>query len=249
MRMREKRVLITGAGSGIGRATARLFAREGARLTLVGRRGEALEETGAAIRREGGEAYSRTADLRDGESVRQAVAAAAARWGGLDVLVNCAGQAPAWTPVHETPDESWEEVLDINLTGAFRVTRAVLPHLLERGGSIVHVSSISALKAANSVASYSAAKAGLIAFVRCVAAEYGWQGVRCSCIVPSWVDTPMTSGFLADSGTRQDVARRHALQRVAEPEEIARTILHVAGDEGSFITGAALAVDGGMSAL
>ena len=99
------------------------------------------------------------------------------------------------------------------------------------------------------MASYSAAKAGLIALTRCVAAEYGWQGVRCNCIVLSWVDTPMTEGFLADDGIRADVARRHALQRVATPEEVARMIVFLAGDDAAFVTGGIHAVDGGMAAL
>lgn len=247
--MEGKVALIAGGGTGIGRAAALLLAREGARVFLIGRRREPLAEVVEAIGGEGGDAEFHPADLSRSESVRSAVDRAAARWGGLDVLVNCAGQAPDWTPVHDTSDESWAAAIDINLSGAFRITRAVLPHLTERGGSIVHVSSISALKAANSVASYSAAKAGLIAFSRCVAAEYGWRGVRCSCVVPSWVYSSMTAGFLNDPGTRGEVERRHALQRVAAPEEVARTILHLASDEGSFITGAAIVVDGGMSAL
>lgn len=247
--MTGKTALVTGAGTGIGRATARLLAREGARVFLVGRRIAPLEEVSEAIRGDGGQARFRSADLRDAASVREAVREAAEQWGALDVLVNAAGHAPEWTPVHETTDASWEEVLDVNLTGAFRVTREVLPHLIERGGAIVHISSISALKGSNSVASYSAAKAGLIAFTRCVAAEYGWRGVRCTCVVPGWVRTPMTEEFLADPATHETVARRHALQRVATPEEVASTILHLASDEGSFITGAAVAVDGGMSIL
>jgi NAD(P)-dependent dehydrogenase (short-subunit alcohol dehydrogenase family) len=247
--MDDKTVLITGGGSGIGRATALLFAREGARVFLVGRRPEPLEGVAEEIHVAGGEARSHSADLRDDESIRAAVDEAVRVFGGVDVLINNAGLAPEWTPVHETPDKVWEEVLDINLTGTFRVTRAALPHLIERKGAIVNVSSTSALKASNSVASYSAAKAGLIAFSRCVAAEYGWQGVRCNCVVPSWVETPMTEGFLSDPGTREDVAGRHALQRVAGPEEVARTILHLASAESSFITGVALPVDGGMTAL
>ncbi|MFW6078970.1 MAG: SDR family NAD(P)-dependent oxidoreductase, partial [Gemmatimonadota bacterium] len=117
------------------------------------------------------------------------------------------------------------------------------------GGAIVLISSISAVKAADSVASYAAAKAGLIALTRCIAAEYGWRGVRCNCVVPSWVDTPMTRTFLSDPATRDDVARRHPLRRVASADEIARTVLYLASDDAAFVTGEIHAVDGGMSAL
>ncbi len=209
--MRGATVLITGGGTGIGRATALLFGDKGANVLLAGRRTEPLQATVAELRRTGARADWVRADVTVDVEVRGAVAAAVERFGGLDVLVNNAGEAPGWTPIHETTDESWARALDVNLTGAFRAIRAALPHLVERRGSIVNVSSISALKASNSVASYSAAKAGLIALTRCVAAEYGWQGVRCNCVVPSWVETPMTADFLADDNVRSDVARRHAL--------------------------------------
>jgi NAD(P)-dependent dehydrogenase (short-subunit alcohol dehydrogenase family) len=241
--------LITGAGSGIGRAAAQLFAAEGGRVFLLGRRAVALEEVAAAIHMAGGVAVAHPADVRDDNAVRAAVGAAVAQLGGLDVLVNSAGHAPEWTPVHETPDETWDEVFDINLKGAFRMTRAALPHLVQRRGAIVNVSSISALKALHSVASYSAAKAGLIALTRCIAAEYGWQGVRCNCVVPSWVETPMTEAFLAEEQARTRVGARHMLQRVAEPEEVARAILFLAGPDASFVTGSAHLVDGGMATL
>ncbi len=245
-------VLITGGGTGIGRAAAVLFAERGANVMLVGRRREPLEATAAEARARaagpGGVEWCE-ADITSDEQVRAAVAAAVERFGALNTLVNNAGHAPSWTPIHETPDEIWERVLDVNLSGAFRAIRAALPHLVTSRGSIVNISSISALKASNSVASYSAAKAALIALTRCVAAEYGWQGVRCNCIVPSWVETPMTQGFLADAGTRADVARRHALQRVATPEEVARMIVFLAGDDAAFVTGGIHTVDGGMAAL
>ncbi len=243
-------VLITGGGTGIGRAAALLFAERGANVMLVGRRRGPLEETATDARARGGaEVEWREADVTSDQQVRAAVAATVNRFGGLNVVVNNAGWSPEWTPLHETTDETWQRVLDVNLTGAFRAMRSALPHLVASRGNIVNVSSISALKASNSVASYSAAKAALIALTRCVAGEYGWQGVRCNCIVPSWVDTPMTRGFLADEGTRAEVARRHALQRVATPAEVARMIVFLAGDEAAFVTGGVHVVDGGMAAL
>ena len=249
MRFENKTVLITGGGSGIGRAAALGFAREGARLFLLGRRTQPLEQVADEIRDGGGEAAAHPADLRKWESVRAAVGGMVQRFGGIDLLVNNAGYVPPWTAVHETPDEVWNEALDINLTGAFRMARAALPHLVERRGAIVNVSSISALQARNSVAAYAAAKAGLLALSRSIAAEYGWQGVRCNCIVPSWVETPMTEEFLQDPATREEVGRRHMLQRVATPDEIARAILYLASEDASFVTGTVHLVDGGMSAL
>lgn len=249
MRIEAKTALITGAGTGIGRATALLFAREGARIVLVGRRAHPLEETATAIRAAGGTAVIHPADLKDDRAIRAAVATAVDSFGGLDILVNNAGWSPPWTPIHETTDEVWDEVFEANLKGAFRAIRAALPQIVVRRGAIVNVASISALKASNSVASYSAAKAGLIALTRCIAAEYGGQGLRCNCIVPSWVETPMTATFLQDATTRADVYRRHALQRVATPDEIARSILYLVSDDATFVTGAVHAVDGGISAL
>lgn len=242
-------VLITGGGTGIGRATALLFGERGANLVLAGRRAEPLEATVTELRRAGAAAEWARADVTVDAAVRAAVARVVERFGGLDVLVNSAGEAAEWAPIHETTDESWARALDVNLTGAFRMIRAALPHLVARRGSIVNVSSISALRARNSVASYAAAKAGLIALTRCVAAEYGWQGVRCNCVVPSWVETPMTERFLADEGTRADVARRHALQAVASPEDVARMIVFLAGPDAAFVTGGLHTVDGGMAAL
>ncbi|HEX7118119.1 MAG TPA: SDR family NAD(P)-dependent oxidoreductase [Longimicrobiales bacterium] len=249
MRLHGKSALITGAGSGIGRATARLFAREGARVLLTGRRIEPLRETADLIRGDGFEADVQPADITDDRAVRAAVDLAARRFDRLDILVNNAGLAPAWTPLHETEDAVWDLVLDTNLKGAFRMCRAALPLLMHARGTIVNVASTSALKGSYAVASYSAAKAGLLALTRCIAAEYGPHGVRCNCVVPSWVDTPMTRAFLDDDATRADVARRHALRRVATAADIARAILYLASDDAAFVTGTAHPVDGGMTAL
>lgn len=249
MRLDGRIALITGGGTGIGRATALLFTREGARVLLVGRREEPLQAVAAEAGGEERAAAVCTADVCDDAAIRSAVARVVRAWGGLDILVNNAGEAPAWTPIHETPDDTWRRALDTNLTGAFRAVRAALPHLIERRGAIVNVASTSALRAFNSVASYSAAKAGLIALTRCIAAEYGGQGVRCNCVVPSWVETPMTASFLEDPETRRQVAGRHALQRVADPDDVARAILYLAGDDAAFVTGVAHPVDGGLSAL
>jgi NAD(P)-dependent dehydrogenase (short-subunit alcohol dehydrogenase family) len=249
MRLSDKVVLVTGGGTGIGRASALRLAGEGARVAVLGRRSEPLEDAATAVRESGGEALVVRADVRSDEEVRGAVARTVDRYGGIDALVNNAGYVPEWSLVQDTSDQSWGETLDINLTGAFRMCRAVLPHLVERGGAIVNISSISAVKALHSVAPYAAAKAGLIALTRCIAAEYGWQGVRCNCIVPSWIETPMTAGFLEDDAARQEVARRHALQRVGTPDEVARAVVYLVSEESSFVTGAAHPVDGGMSAL
>lgn len=249
MRLHGKTALITGAGTGIGQATALLFAREGARVLLAGRRIEPLRETAERIRAEGFEADLFPTDVTDDRAVRAAVLRAEERFGGLDILVNNAGTAPQWTPIHETPDDLWTLALETNLTGAFRMCRAAIPLLVRSRGAIVNVASTSALKGAYSVAAYSAAKAGLLALTRCIAAEYGHLGVRCNCVVPSWVDTPMTRDFLSDDATRAEVARRHALGRVATPDDVARAILYLSGPDAAFVTGIAHPVDGGMTAL
>ncbi len=249
MRLQGRVALVTGGGTGIGKATALLFAAEGAHVLVTGRRAEPLQETAALARETGGTVETCTADVADDAAVRAVVDYAIQRFDGLDILVNNAGTVPPWTPIHETSDDTWRLAFEINVHGPFRMCRAALPLLIARKGTIVNVASVSALKASYAVASYAAAKAALIALTRCLAAEYGWQGVRCNCVVPSWVETPMTHAFLGDDAARADVARRHALHRIASPDEVARAILYLASDDAAFVTGIAHPVDGGMTAL
>jgi NAD(P)-dependent dehydrogenase (short-subunit alcohol dehydrogenase family) len=242
-------VLITGAGTGIGRATAIRYAREGAPLILVGRRVALLRQVCDDVSSNGVEALPVPADLADPAAASQTVQMALARFGRIDVLVNNMGVAGEARLVHETPDTLWEEMLQVNLLGTIRLIRAVLPHFVgRRRGLIVNVSSMAALVGMPGLAAYSVAKSGLLALTRSVAVEYGGWGIRCNCLCPGTVATPMTEGFLSKPGRRLDAETGTVLGRIATPEEMAEVVFFLGSDRSSFITGAVLSADGGYTA-
>ncbi len=248
-RVRNKIALITGAGSGVGRATALLFAREGASVVLIGRRLSPLVRLSQEITKSKGIAFPIPGDITDPESVNQIVGSVIKRFKRVDILINNAGIAGKAVQVHETTDEMWNELLDVNLTGAFRMIRAVLPHFIEKGkGVIVNVSSIAGLVGMNHMAAYSVAKGGMIALTRCVAVEYGHLGIRCNCICPGTIETKMTRDYLSYPGRYQGISSLYPMKRIANPEEIAQGILYLASDESSFVTGTVLTIDGGYTA-
>lgn len=241
-RLRGRHILITGAGSGIGRATARLFAAQGARLALLDRNADAVRQVAEPLG-----AFHAAVDVADEGAVRAAVVAAANAMGdALDGVVNAAGMAiPA--PVADTRLEDWNRVLAVNLTGPFLVCREALPWLRKRSGaSIVNVSSGSALLPVGmAISSYVASKAGLVAVTKSMASELG-PAIRANAVCPGAVDTPLLPDVLRVKA--QDPAQSpYALKRIASAEEIAHAILYLTSDESSYITGAALAVDGGRT--
>jgi NAD(P)-dependent dehydrogenase (short-subunit alcohol dehydrogenase family) len=248
-RLENTVALITGGGTGIGHATALLFAREGASVALLGRRPAPLEETAAEIVRLGGRALAIAADVTDEDGVRTAVGHTLDVFDRIDVLVNNAGVPGESAPVHETSDRIWWEVTNANLTGCFRMTRAVLPCFLDQGaGVIVNVSSTCGLIGAPGNAAYSVAKAGVIELTKCVALEYAGAGVRCNCVCPGTVDTDMTRGYLARPERHARTLSAIPLRRLGAPPDIAASILYLASDESAFTTGAVLTVDGGVTA-
>ena len=252
-----RRALVTGAGTGIGAATALRLAACGHAVALVGRRPEPLRATADAITASGGSAVPLPADAGDPADAARAVADAAAALGGLDVLVLAHGVGGS-APVAEDTPEQWDEVVRINLTGAFLVARAALPHLEQGGGAIVTVASTNAWLAGPGWASYCASKAGLAMLTASIANDYGPRGVRANCVCPGWVRTPMADGDMdevaARWGTDRDGAYRLTssstpLRRPAEPAEIAAVIAFLAGPEASYVNGATIPVDGGATAV
>jgi NAD(P)-dependent dehydrogenase (short-subunit alcohol dehydrogenase family) len=247
--------VVTGAGSGIGRAAARALAADGFGLVLVGRRREPLDELCGELQATGAEAIAAAADVGDPEQSAAAIDAAAERFGGIDVLVNNAGVGDSGKLLEETL-ESWESTLRTNLTGAFLMTRSALPHLIERDGSVVNVSSINGLVAGPGWTSYCVSKAGLIMLGRCVANDYGREGVRANTVCPGWVRTPMgdedMDAVAGSRGTDRESAyalshAAHPLGRPAQPEEVAEVIRFLASPAASYVNGATIVVDGGTT--
>jgi len=249
-RLQGKVAVITGGGSGIGAAAARLFAAEGASVLITGRRPEPLQEVAA----HSGRIIPIAGDASDDEHIHHLVSQALDLFGRIDVVVANAGITNGASVLDMTGD-NWESMLRINLTAAMKLAKAVLPNMIERGsGSIVNVSSVSGLSAVTDSASYMVSKTGLIALTRSLAIDYGKYGVRVNTLCPGWVRTPMSEksmNFLAaKEGVSQEeafsLATQHLpLRRAAQPAEIANCCLFLASDESSFVTGITLVADGG----
>jgi meso-butanediol dehydrogenase/(S,S)-butanediol dehydrogenase/diacetyl reductase len=247
--------VVTGAATGIGRATALAVARDGYGVALVGRRAEPLERLAGELRNSGGNAIAAPADVTSREQAAAAIAAAVEHFGGVDVLVNNAGVGDSAALLDESL-ERWEETLRINLTGAFLTTQLALPHLIERRGAVVNVASVNGVLAGPGWTSYCVSKAGLIMLAKCVANDYGRQGVRANAVCPGWVRTPMGDHDMDElgraHGTDREGAyelahRQHPLGRPGEPEEIADVIAFVASPRAAYVTGATVMVDGGTT--
>ena len=249
-RVAGKVALVTGAGTGIGRAVAVRLAEEGADVVVTSRTASHVEETCELVERAvGRRPLGVELDVTRQAHVDEAVAAVRGRFGRLDVLSNNAGiDDPDETPVAETTDAVWAETFDVNVTGTFRVCRASIPFLSD-SGSIVNMASGNAILPRSNAAAYSASKAALLQLTRSLALELAPRGIRANCVCPGVVDTPLTDLFVARTedpeATRAEYARSNPLGRIADPREIANCVLFLASDESSFVTGATLIVDGG----
>lgn len=244
MRLLEGKVaIITGASSGIGKVAAKLFAANGAAVVLVARRGGLLDLAVEEIQDQGGRALAIIGDVTEQRTHEEAVAAARATFGGLHIAFNNAGSVGATRPLAEIEPQQWSAVLAVNLTAAFLATRSQIPAMLEYGGgALVFTGSF----VGNSVGlpgmgAYGAAKAGLLGFVRGIAADYAAKGIRANALLPGGTATDMAG----DAGQREWAAGLHAMKRIAQPEEIAQAALFLASDMSSFVTGSALWADGG----
>lgn len=250
-RLKDKRVLITGGGTGIGRAIAEAFVAEGARVVICGRRPGPLQQAVEALNHVTPHAHFVECDVTDPEDVKALAARTSSLLGGLDVLVNNAGLFEPGT-LETTELKIWDRVFNTNLRGAFLVTQACLPMLLARRGSCVLSVSAAHGKAADAdKLAYSASKAALAMFSRCCAVDFGDKGLRFNTISPSVVDTPLHDRSKAELGIhewRSQMAFLHPLTNVGMPRDVALAAVYLASDEASFLTGMDLPVDGGMTA-
>lgn len=245
----NKVALVTGASSGIGRATALLFAREGASVVIGARRGAELEVLVSEITAAGGRAAALAGDVRHEDFAHALVALALERFGGLDVAFNNAGTLGQASATPDLPLASWQETLDTNLTSAFLGAKHQIPALLQRGrGSLIFTGTFVGYTAGlANMAAYAASKSGLIGLTQVLASEYGARGIRVNAILPGGTDTPMGREAAATPEALAFVTSLHALKRIATPHEIAQSVLHLASDAAAFITGTAMLVDGGVS--
>jgi 3-oxoacyl-[acyl-carrier protein] reductase len=245
-RLDGKVALITGAGSGIGRASAARFAAEGAQVVVVDLKGEA--ETAAAIEAAGGEALALTTDVADEDAVATMAEMAVERFGRVDVLMNNAGVLDDYLAAADTPTAVWDRVLGVNLNAQFFTTRALVPQMLERGdGAIINVASTAGLNGGNGGVAYTASKHGVIGFTRQLAFDYARKGIRCNVICPGAVETGMTKEIFASPDAAVMAAVESApIGRWAQPDELANVALFLASDEASFVNGAVYLVDGGF---
>jgi NAD(P)-dependent dehydrogenase (short-subunit alcohol dehydrogenase family) len=240
--------LVTGAGSGLGRATAALLAAEGAAVACLDIARDGAEKTAAEIAEQGGAARAFEVDVSDPASVRAAIAHAAVELGHPRVVVNAAGIG-RFAHTHELEFDDWQRTLAVNLTGTFLVCQAALTYLLDGGGSIVNIASNAGIKAQPFSIAYCASKAGVVHLTRCLADEYLRRGVRVNCVAPGGMDTPLQEEFMR----LPEGADWRALRKVisplgnSTPEEIAKVVVFVASDDCRYMTGSIVSIDGGIT--
>jgi len=240
--------IVTGAGSGIGRATAERFALEGARVVCADVNMAGAEETVTAIRAASGDARAVRCDVSDPASVTALVGGAVQAWGRLDIVANVAGIG-GFKRTTDVTLEDWNRMIAINLTGQFLVCQAALPHILASKGSIINTASVAGVKSHPYSAAYCASKGGVVLLTKALAVEYGRKGIRINCVCPGGIETPMIQAFQLPEGVSEAaLSKIMPLGRLGQPPEVAGTIAFLASDDATYINGATIVIDGGMIA-
>jgi len=253
MKLQDRVAVITGAASGIGAATAQLFAQHGARVALVDVDVDRLEKTCEAIGTAGGRAMAIQADVTDSRAAREGIARVLGQWGRLDTVVTASGISAGGT-VASTDEDTWDRVFAVNVKGTYLWLHEALPHMVAcGGGSIVMLGSQLAVSSGGNNAAYIASKGAIASLAKTMAVDHAAQGIRVNAVMPAVIDTPMSRRSIQRQGD-PDAARgrwmqRHPMNRFGTPEEVARAILFLASDDASFSTGSLLFVDGGWTAM
>lgn len=248
MRFEGKTVLITGGATGIGRATAQAFAREGAAV-MIGDVDDRAAETVALIAAAGGRAAFKSADVSDAQAMTELVRDCVARFGGMHMAFNNAGVLPPPLPFHEVPSSDLDHILNVDLKGVYFAMQAEIRHFLAHGGgAIVNTASVAGIVADPNMSAYVAAKHAVVGLTKAVAIEYAQKGIRVNAIGPGFVATPMTQAWLESEEFKTAFFAQNISGRAAQPEEIAGTVLHLCSDAASFVNGALFVIDGGQTA-
>lgn len=253
MRLKGKVAVVTGAAMGIGKGIAKVFAQEGARIALVDMNEVEGSRTEQEINSMGGEAYFVKADVANEEEVKEMTQAVVNRFGLIHILVNNAGIG-VYKSVLETSSEEWDRCLNVNLKGVFLCSKYLIPYIKRAGGgAIVNIASVHAVATVARTAPYAASKGGVLALTRNMAIDYAKDNIRVNAICPGWVYTPLIEGIFRASGDpqgmRKRITQRQLLGRLGTPEDIGYAALYLASDEAAFVTGTALFVDGGLTAI
>ena len=244
MRLKGKRAIISGGGSGIGRAAAIIFAREGASVAIVGRRKDRLDITASMVREQGGRCHIIEGDISLSADAKRVAQESVKELGGVDILFNNAG-VYGFGSVEDTEEDLWDKITNINLKGTYLMSQHLIGVMKENGGVIINNSSTLGLKPVPNTAAYSAAKAGVISLTKSMALELAKDKIRVNCICPGVVDTPIHSEQSPEF--MEEMATYHPLGCIGTPEDIAYAALYLASDEANWITGAIIPVDGGIS--
>ena len=253
MRLKNKVAIITGAGSGQGRAAALIFSREGAKIAVSDWKPELGDETITLVKKAGGEAIFIRTDVSESADVQNLVRATVSTYGRIDILYNNAGvgfSSPlSMSDVINTPEADWDRVIAINLRSMYLTAKYGIPEMIKSGGgSIINTASIAALIGSEAAHAYTAAKGGMVALSRALAVEFGPKNIRVNCICPGAIDTPMIAPVIDPLKKSGQPFMTSPIRRLGRPEDIANCALYLASDESSFVSGATLVVDGGYIA-
>ncbi len=247
-RLEGKVAVITGGNAGIGEAIAKRFAEEGAAVVVTGRRQQELDRVVSVIRHSKGKVLAVAGSVNDDAHAQDVMRKTLDSFGRIDVLVNNAGVGVFGKRLHELDDATWANVLDVNVTGVFRMTRAVVPQMLKQGrGAIVNISSIASLVGLPVLPAYAASKGAIDALTRAIASDYAADGIRCNVVNPGLIDTPMAAPLMANKEMLQPILAQYAIRRPGTPEEVANMVLYLASDEAAWVTGGTFTIDGGMT--